>query len=227
MKTFTLFILFGFLASAMAKEQIELTPDNVVVLRGEVTSTSIDRVVSQLLKHNPHYLYIDTNGGSVMAGNRLIELLLSKEYENTTCIADKAYSMGFAILQACTKRFVLSTSTVMQHQPSLGYRGDLYPMANYMKMIHAVEEFMIDLQSKKIGLSHEELRKKTDTEWWLFGKDIIDNNVADEVVSVKCSKDLVDQTIKDENTSMFFGKKIVTYSGCPLIHEPIKVQYED
>jgi ATP-dependent protease ClpP protease subunit len=217
-------LLFSLALTSAQTHNIILKPENVAILRGQVTGESVDKVIMNMLIENPQYLYIDSPGGSVMAGNRLIELLLQR---NVTCIADTAYSMAFAILQACSERYITTTATVMQHQPSLGVNGELYPMANYLKMIHSIEEFMIDLQSKRIGIEPEELRRKTDTEWWLFGEDIIKENVADETVSVTCSPELAKLTNVVEKDSFFFGKKTMTYSGCPLIREPIKIEYEE
>ena len=67
----------------------------------------ISKIVYQLILKegdNPIYLYINSHGGEVVAGNNLINYLLYNN-KNIICIANYAASMAFAILQACNKRY--------------------------------------------------------------------------------------------------------------------------
>ena len=46
---------------------------------------------------------------------------------------------------------------------------------------------LLEIQSKKIGISSEELKNKTLNEWWLFGENAIKE---DKIVNVECSHHL-------------------------------------
>ena len=160
--------------------------------------------------------YLDTNGGSVSAGARIVDEV--QKY-NLNCIAHKAYSMGFVILQACNKRFVTPYSSVMQHQISYGVANEKAKVESYVNFVDQIGEKLDKMQAKKIGLEYETFKKKTYNDWWLSGDNIIYENVADEIVNVKCSKSLTNRNYTIDN-----GYQEQIYSRCPLVNEPIEVK---
>tara|TARA_B110000971_G_C19662959_1_gene343167 strand:- start:214 stop:489 length:276 start_codon:yes stop_codon:yes gene_type:complete len=74
------------------------------------------------------YVYINSQGGDVSACQLLINQLKYQVMQNKTigCIAQKAYSMAFHLLQNCNNRYITSSSQVMQHQISLGIKKSNY-----------------------------------------------------------------------------------------------------
>ena len=94
-----LLLLTLFCGVFASKRTINLTNDNFVALRGTVTSQSVAEVISNLIDKNDdvRYIFLSTNGGSVIAGLKLINTI--KDLENlgivVNCIADTAISMGF------------------------------------------------------------------------------------------------------------------------------------
>jgi ATP-dependent protease ClpP protease subunit len=158
-----------------------------------------------------------------MAGNRIVSLI---QQRNVSCIAEKAYSMAFVILQACSHRYVTPMATVMQHQASLGIRGDIQPITNYLNMVHAMETQLNRMQADRIGMDENEFRTKVTTEWWSFGEDIIRQNIADRTVNVQCSKELLHSTITSKKEG-WFEDTVETYSSCPLISTPLETQQKD
>lgn len=201
-----------------------MTETNNIVLRGAITEKSADDFIYSLLLNNPEYVYITSNGGSVSAGHRMVAQI---QQRNLTCIADRAYSMAFVILQACTHRYITTSSSVMQHQMSLGIRGPLMNMNNYLNMVNQVEEELNQMQADRIGLSLDAFEKMVSTDWWLAGQDIIDKNVADIMVSVSCTPELVQKNVTVTRQSFFGDDIIETYSACPLINKPIHVKGDD
>lgn len=213
-----LYSLFALqLAFPVRAEHIILNQHNFISIKGTITEKTADAFIYALYTQDPKYVYINSNGGSVMAGNRIITALQNKEVR---CIAERAYSMAFAILQACQERYVLPTSTVMQHQMSLGIEGNLLAVSSYIDMLHQVEAEMAQMQAHKIGISKEKFNSLVNTDWWLFGHEILLQNVADDFVSVECDKDLVTKKVKVVKHG-FFEDYEETYSMCPLIVNPL------
>ena len=201
-------------------ETITLEKNNTVVLRGEITQDSADKFLMDLISHDNNtslYIYIHSPGGSVIAGQRIVQYM---QTQNITCITDKAYSMAFVILQTCRNRYITPTASVMQHQQSLGFEGNLYAMNNYLQMINQIDKDMNTLQAKRLNISLKEFHEKTSLDWWLYGEDIIKNKVADNIVHVSCSKELI-KTNVSVTTRSFFGKIKDVFSACPLIVNPI------
>ncbi len=223
MFSFLIVILLGSCQSAFAINNITLNTTNNVVLRGEINQDVIDNVLYQLMTNNPEYLYINSNGGSVMAGNRLVQYL---KYKEIKCIAEKAYSMAFVILQACKYRYATQQSTAMQHQQSLRIGGELLPIMHYLDMVNAMENDLNKLQAERIGMKEQKFRELTTNEWWVYGTDIIDNGIADDIAYVNCTSELV----KSNTTTIdywFFQEIKTVFSKCPLITQPIETNYKD
>lgn len=223
MRASTFFSLFLLLIPSQAQmqlppTQVELNTHNHVVVRGSITEQVADNFIKDLMLKNPQYVYISSNGGSVMAGNRMITHMANR---NLTCIVDRAYSMAFVILQACDVRLILPSATVMQHQQSLGIRGDLMAISAYLDMVHAMEQHLTKMQADKIGMPLDEFQTRTNTDWWLFGQDIIDYGIADSTVGVTCSEELLKSTMTVTQDSFFFIIRSV-YSGCPLLNRPLE-----
>jgi len=200
-------------------KSIQLNTTNVLTIRGTIDDTVANKFVYDLNKdvnRGSKYVYLDTNGGSVSAGSRIVDEI--QKY-NLNCIAHKAYSMGFVILQACNKRFVTPYSSVMQHQISYGVANEKAKVESYVNFVDQIGEKLDKMQAKKIGLEYETFKKKTYNDWWLSGDNIIYENVADEIVNVKCSKSLTNRNYTIDN-----GYQEQIYSSCPLVNEPIEVK---
>ena len=50
-------------------------------------------------------------------------------------------------------------------------------------------------QAKRLKINEERLRKLISNDWWLYGKIAVDENAADEIVSVSCDPILTSQNI--------------------------------
>ena len=205
---------------------IHLTNDNFVALRGPVTSTSIAELIANLLDKtaDERYIYLHTNGGNVDAGMKLINVIRDLEMIDikVNCIADTAISMGFVIFQACTHRYVLSYSTLMQHQMSLrGVGGKLLELNSYMSHINTIEDKLNKMQATRINISLTEFEAKINNDWWLTSDESLEYNVADELTSIKCMFPKEKEVIE---INTLFGDVVLTYMKCPQVSSPVKVE---
>lgn len=223
---FRIFLIFSLVSSIYATKIVHLTNDNFVALRGPVSSTSIATLISELLdKHDDvRYIYLNTNGGSVMAGMKLINVIKDLESDGVevNCIADTAISMGFVIFQSCTNRYVLSYSTLMQHQMSLnGVGGKLLELNSYMSHINFIENDLNKMQADRINITQSNFEQKIMNDWWLTSLESIEQNVADNIVMIKCNFPK-EKEIVELNT--IFGDIFLTYMKCPQVASPVKVE---
>jgi ATP-dependent protease ClpP protease subunit len=211
-----------------------LTSNNYVSIKGPIKPETTGHILLDLhsfydgSKGNDVVVFISTGGGSVSAGNQIIEAIrtLADSGKNVVCVADVAMSMGFVILQSCPTRYYISSSLLMQHQMSLGTKGSIEHIKTYMTYIDTLKEELEHMQADRIGMSVDEFRERTISDWWLYGKDIERYNVADKQVHVTCGHDLLTNTKTDELFTIF-GKVRLTHSSCPLLREPLKVDFDD
>ena len=176
---------------AVCNGNIVLNNTNHATIIGTIDDKSSILFASQVLNHSNtiQYVYIDSVGGYVDDGFRIMNILSS--LTNVTCIAVNAYSMAFIILQACPNRYILPTSVLMQHQLSAHVSGDISRMTESMRLLHAQNEYVQTLQADRLNVTKDWFDNRTRDEWWIFGKEILTTNCADKVVPyVSCDTSL-------------------------------------
>jgi ATP-dependent Clp endopeptidase proteolytic subunit ClpP len=223
-----LFLVF-ILSSCVSGKTIELTNDNFVSLRDSVTSQSINNLIYNLikLKSDNRYIYLNTNGGSVDAGLKLINTIndLNRKNISVSCIVDTAISMGFVILQSCKERYVLEHATLMQHQMSLqDVKGQIRNLNSYFKFINNLENKLNKIQADRIRLELKDFEEKIHDDWWMDSDEAIKNNVADEIVNINCNFENTEEEVIVNNV---FGQIKMIYSKCPQVPNFIKIKNED
>lgn len=160
-----------------------LHSSQIVYLKGVISDEVVDAFLTEfqaIPNKEDIVVYIDSPGGSVIAGNKIITLL---ENYPVTCIAEKAYSMGFAIFQSCKNRLVLEHSTLMQHQMFALVGNELEKMNHYLEFLNDINDILTEKQSKRIGMPSKTFKEKTYNDWWLTAKKAVKENVADAIVS--------------------------------------------
>jgi len=203
-KYFFFYLLIFTFNKIFGQQIITLQKNNFVSIDDTITDDKVQLWSKQMnnLTSNPIYIYIDSPGGSVDAGLQFINNMNWHIGQGKTinCIVKSAYSMAFIILQSCSNRYVMSSSTLMQHQMSLGnLKGPLNNLMNYFEMIHSISDELDDNVSKRIGLSITDYRNKIKNDWWLTGSSAIAQKVADSMVIVGCEQELYDTNTKYED----------------------------
>ena len=216
------------LLSSIAINTINLD-QNHIVIKGPINSISTNKFFHDVKDvKNDLTIFINSPGGSVMDGMKIIDHInMLQDMGNTVnCIADYSASMAFIILQSCSNRYALRSSVLMQHQMSLGTQGSLYNMKNYLSMIDDIDYYLDKVQSDKINMTVMEFQYYIKNDWWLTGITAKKNNVIDEIVYVTCDKNLYNQNMTLLYPT-FFGNVDLEYSKCPLLRNPLKINYEN
>ena len=211
--------------AASSNDVIVLTPDNLVVFRGEVQGASISKAIEQIsnVKSNDVYLYLSTPGGSVVDGLQLVDFLLTTP-KRVTCIVNFAASMGFVLTQACSTRIIQQSGVLMQHEASWGLRNQPEPHAlSFAEFLRNMTEQMKRAEADRMGISYEDYRAKTRNDLWLFGQQAVTAGAVDAVKGVLCDARLF-QEVDTEILSNGFMTAKVSWSKCPLITEPKEVK---
>lgn len=226
----TMNILSLLLSAALvsASNVITLTNKNYVSLVGPVTSSNVDsvlllfndaEVLTTIKETKQIYLYLNTPGGSVFDGYRIIQHIRTLQAQNVSvdCIGQNFMSMGFAIMQACSNRFVMTNSLGMQHPMSTLMYGSIQTIRSELDMIEFMYEDLSQLQFTRMNISHATFNEKIIRDWWMFGQSLLQNNAADEFVLVQCSPEVSNMFI--HRTEKIMGVKFrIEYNKCPLIN---------
>lgn len=199
---------------------------NVCSIEGPVTGASmrkakfclVDKVSQRRGRDYPIYLYLHSPGGSIYQGLRFIEF--AKTIKNLHTVTSYAASMGAAIVQHLPgKRYVTENGIFMFHRAYGRFEGqfedgELERRIKFWKKIVRKQE---QTQADRIGITLKDYKKRVKDEWWLYGNESVTKNVADAVVSAKCTPKLAKQK-KTVKMRSLFGTIEKTVSGCPLLN---------
>jgi ATP-dependent protease ClpP protease subunit len=134
---------------------------------------------------------IDSAGGEVEAGFKLINAIESLGIATYCVVDDKAYSMGFAILQACTVRLATLHATLMIHEARLGVVDSQGQPSEVLTAVAADDERNLGVQAvsrvmaqhcaARMKITLAEYLQKTAGDWWMNGRDALAFGALDQV----------------------------------------------
>lgn len=179
----------------------------------EVTDVSVALAISSLedMKKNTSkdlYLFINSPGGSVFDGNRLVTYIEnSKRKIHTVCVTVCA-SMAAHLHQAGSTRLMLDNSMLMFHPAAGGARGQVENMRSLLNTIQLMVDRMDAKITKRSGLDYKEFKAKVAFEYWVLAEDAVRSNLSESIVNISTGDSLMPfgQTISE--TAMKKGIKI-------------------
>lgn len=221
-----------FISSSFSKLKkrtvIELNEKNSYTFRGQVMQATVDAAIVEITKLHlelpkgePIYLTLLTPGGSIFAGNMLIEHLKSLGRPIHT-ITIFAASMGFVTVQSLGNRYITDNGMLMSHYGSTGCEGNYKQIKVCLKRLLAFEEKIEKVCADRMGMKVNDYNKLIEDDLWLLAEEAIKIKAADEIVDIKCSEELMKgkQVIKFET---FFGEQTVEVSACPTMISPLEI----
>lgn len=204
-------------AAAPKSNVIVLTSANHTAINTDFNGQSVDDAITALSnrdKTKPFYIYLDSPGGEVFAGKRLLDYL-SGDSENVTCIAANAMSMAFVTLQACPTRLVTPNAVLMSHGIQGGGQGDIKAIEKNLEIMKKLEALLNKISAERLKITIEELVKRHNPEYWIVGaEEILQANAADGVTSVTCDASLKGK--KKIKVATPFGTLDVETNKCPI-----------
>jgi ATP-dependent Clp protease, protease subunit len=167
-----------------------LLKERVIFLVGSVTDETANLIVAQLLfleSENPDKdisFYINSPGGSVSAGMAIFDTMRFIKPDVSTLCIGMAASMGAFLLAAGTKgkRFGLPNSTVMIHQPSGGFSGQVSDIERHAKFVVGLKKRYNEHMAAFTGRSIEEIDLASDRDNFMSAQEALDFGMVDRVL---------------------------------------------
>jgi ATP-dependent Clp protease protease subunit len=168
-----------------------LLQQRIIVLGQQVDDEIANRIVAQLLllfAEDPDAeirLYINSPGGSVMAGMAIYDTMQYIECDVATYAMGLAASMGQFLLSAGEKgkRYALPHAQILMHQPSAGVGGTESDIAIQAEQFRRHKRVMAELTAEQTGQSVEKIVADADRDRWFTAQEALDYGFIDHVVS--------------------------------------------
>lgn len=215
--------------SIAADQSVKLGKRNTIVFNAVVDDISVAKAQQELINMSHSlapsdkiYLVLNTPGGSVDAGNLLIDTARSLPQEVKT-ITIFAASMGFHIVENLGERLVMPSSTLMSHRVTIGGIGGQVPGEAVTRMNFIIRESreMDAVIAKRVGMDLDAYEDLIRNEYWVKGEDSIQDRMADKIVKVQCGEDMMGS--HTEHMKVLIFDLDVTWSDCPLITAPLAI----
>jgi len=167
-----------------------LLKERIIFLTGPIDDNLSNLIVAQLLfleSEDPKAdisLYINSPGGSVTAGLSILDTMnFIKPSVSTLCVGQAA-SMGAVLLCAGDnkKRFCLSNSRVMIHQPLGSFQGQATDFEIQAKEILSIRKRLNEILSKNTGQTIKKIQSDTERDNFMNPEDAKKYGLIDEIL---------------------------------------------
>lgn len=170
-----------------------LLKERIVFLDGEINDVSADLVIAQLLylesqdAEKDINLYINSPGGSVMAGLAVYDTMQYIKPDIQTICIGQAASMGAVLLAggAENKRLSLPSSRIMIHQPWGGVRGQAVDISIQAKEILRLKKILTEYFAENTKKPVEVISKDMERDFFLSADEAVEYGIIDRILRRK------------------------------------------
>lgn len=173
---------------------IDLTTLKVIRMYGPVTSYSVRTAIDDLLKTHDlpgdRLVLIDSPGGEVGAGQRLIDTLMIEHNSGTriVCVAiNNAHSMAFNIMSFCDVRLATAGTKMVAHKIAISYimgRGTAKNLREIARELDRYDEPYCVQNSKILHLTRKEYDKYADRDYMWKVAELLKRNYLDGIAVI-------------------------------------------
>ena len=168
-----------------------LLKDRIIFLSGPIDDNLSNLIVAQLLfleSEDPKSdisLYINSPGGSVTSGLSILDTMnFIKPSVSTLCVGQAA-SMGAVLLSGGekNKRFCLTNSRVMIHQPLGSFQGQATDFDIQAKEILSIRSRLNEILSKNTGQSIKKIQADTERDNFMQAEEAKKYGLIDNILT--------------------------------------------
>jgi ATP-dependent Clp protease protease subunit len=168
-----------------------LLKDRIVFLGGAIDDNIANLVIAQLLfleAEDPDkdiHLYLNSPGGVVTAGMAIYDTMRYIKAPVSTICVGQAASMAALLLCAGEKgkRFSLTHSRIMIHQPIGGFQGQATDIHIHAQEILRMKMKLNQLLAEHSGQPLEKVAADTERDYFMSGEDAKNYGIIDDIIA--------------------------------------------
>jgi ATP-dependent protease ClpP protease subunit len=170
-------------------EKVTTASENVILFNVPVVEESVDATISMLEQSSAkvNYLVLNSPGGSVLAGARLLAYMKNSGKNIVTVCDNICASMAFQIFQVGSRRLMTEKSVLMAHPASGGTQGTLENMMTQLSMFKLYVDRMDADTAKRAGIDYAKFKAMVADNIWAETPEALKLNLADGVIHLKVS----------------------------------------
>ncbi|GLI38979.1 ATP-dependent Clp endopeptidase proteolytic subunit ClpP [Geobacter hydrogenophilus] len=170
-----------------------LLKDRIIFLGGPIDDHVANLVIAQLLfleAEDPDkdiHLYINSPGGVVTAGMAIYDTMQYIKAPVSTICVGQAASMGALLLSGGEKgkRFSLTHSRIMIHQPLGGFQGQATDIHIHAQEILKMKKRLNEIIAENSGQALEKVEADTERDYFMSGEEAKSYGIIDDIIARK------------------------------------------
>jgi ATP-dependent Clp protease, protease subunit len=168
-----------------------LLKDRIIFLGTGIDDTVANAVIAQLIHLENEdakkdiTIYINSPGGSVYAGQAMIDTMNYIKPDVSTVVVGMAASMGAFMLAAGAKgkRYALPNAKIMIHQGSAGFQGMPSDIEVTAREVLNMRKIMAEQLAEATGKTTEQVLKDTDRDYYMSAKEAKEYGIVDGIIT--------------------------------------------
>lgn len=172
--------------------EASLMDERILFIEEEINQESANEFVKKFLflnKQNsdrPIYLLINSLGGEVTAGLLIYDVIQSSKVPIITFCVGRAYSMAAVLFASGNKRYVMSHSEIMLHEPLLGNKiqGNASSIKSVSDSLMDTKRKINGILAKHTGKKEKEIEKATSYDHYFSSTEAVEFGLADEIADI-------------------------------------------
>ena len=171
-------------------------------INDEIDSCIIDSIVYHILRYNkedkglaikdrkPIYLFLNSNGGSVVDGYGVIDVMTTSKTPIYTINQASCFSMGFLIFLAGQKRYAMPRSEFLMHDGST-FSWDSMAKAKDRMEFEAVQLEQVTKQYilNRTKIDEKLYDEKYRVEWYMLPEEAKRLGICTDIIGIDCDID--------------------------------------
>lgn len=167
-----------------------LLKDRIIFLGGPIDDHVANLVIAQLLfleAEDPDkdiHLYINSPGGVVTAGMAIYDTMKYIKAPVSTICVGQAASMGALLLSGGDrgKRFSLTHSRIMIHQPIGGFQGQATDIHIHAQEILKMKKRLNEILAENSGQPLDKVESDTERDYFMSGDEAKKYGIIDDII---------------------------------------------
>ncbi|MEP6828112.1 MAG: ATP-dependent Clp protease proteolytic subunit [Aestuariivirga sp.] len=167
-----------------------LLRERIIFINGAIDDQVAASICMQLLfleAENPKKeiaMYINSPGGVVTSGLAIYDTMQFIRPVISTTVMGQAASMGSLLLTAGHKdmRFALPHASVMVHQPSGGYQGQVTDIMIHARNVEASKKRLNEIYVKHSGRSYKEIEDALERDNFMTAEQAMEFGLIDKIL---------------------------------------------
>ena len=181
--------------------QLEDLKQRKLYINFEIDETLLNEITYHILRFNtedkgkevserqPILLYCVSNGGSLVDGFGLIDVILNSKTPVYTINLAYQYSMGFLIGLAGSKRYATKNATYLLHDGTNFMYNSMAKIKDAAKFQEKQEQKIKEYILSRSKLTLEEYDQKYRVEWYMYASEAKEKGFTDFIIGEDCTID--------------------------------------